>query len=246
MATTIRLGLAALALAACGAPTPPPTPAPLPSASAAPPAACEEDEVYAPRPAPTDKVSLPAVPALPSRPVKVGADYTVFGATHALASRVDPGEVTMKEIAIVGYIVESNLAAAPACALHKTGQKDPEGCRAEIPTFAIADTKDARDERKIRVMGWASNWANVFEANRLYKDAKAAPAVMHKDAIWAVDVPYPLPAVGAKVRVRGRYGRTFTKASSGVVSDPVDGILTYDAMDVLEAAPERAKLGGAK
>ncbi len=117
-------------------------------------------------------------------------------------ARVDPGEVTMKEIAIVGYIVESNLAAAPACALHKTGQKDPEGCRAEIPTFAIADTKDARDERKIRVMGWASNWANVFEANRLYKDAKAAPAVMHKDAIWAVDVPYPLPAVGAKVRVR--------------------------------------------
>lgn len=249
MGTTTRTGLAALglALAACGAPTPAPTPAPVPSASAAPPAsACAEDEVYAPRAAPTDKPALPAVPTLPVLPTRIGADYTVFGATHALASRVGSPEIARDEIAVVGYVVASNLATAPACALHKTGRKDPDGCVAELPAFVIADTKDARAERTIRVLGWASNWANVFEANQLYKDAKAAPATLYKDALWAVDVPYPLPAIGAKVRVRGRYGKTFTKSSSGIVSDPVDGILTYATMDVIEPAPEKAKLGGGR
>ena len=38
---------------------------------------------------------------------------------------------------------KSALPSAPACAIHKTGKADPEDCKSEIPSFWIADTKDA-------------------------------------------------------------------------------------------------------
>src|SRR5690606_38700431 len=59
-----------------------------------------------------------------------------------------------------------------------------------------------------------------------------------KDDIWNVDVPYPLPAVGAKVKVTGKYGLVFSKASTGLVTDPVNGVLTHEKREVVEPAPE--------
>jgi hypothetical protein len=71
------------------------------------------------------------------------------------------------------------------------------------------------------VLGWASNFATVLEAHRRYGSLTQRPAAVYQDELWAVDVPYPLPSAGAKVIVTGRYGRSFTKSSTGIVTDPV-------------------------
>ncbi|RYG70610.1 hypothetical protein EON77_13745 [bacterium] len=189
------------------------------------------------------KPSLPSPPALPTTPVKSGDAYTIYGAIHHLRSRIHEKEVNGKEIAITGYIVESNIPDAPLCAVHPTGKKDPDDCKdIPIPSFTIADTKDDAKGQKIRVLGWASNFANVYEADKKYRNLKDAPKELYKDEVWAVDVPFPLPAVGAKVKVTGKYGFTFGRSSSGLVSEPQSGVLTYAKLEVLEPAPEPAKL----
>lgn len=203
------------------------------------------DEPYKPTPAWSGrKVSLPAPPALPTTPLKAGDAYTVYGAVHHLRSRLHGSEVSGKDIALVGYIVDSNMLRADPCAVHKTGKKDPDGCVTEIPTFIITDTKEAKlDDPKmprIKVMGWASNFSNVFEAIDKYKNLKEPPKELYKDELWAVDVPFPLPAVGAKVKVTGRYGVNFAKSSTGIAADPLNGIMTYGKLEVLEPAPEPA------
>ncbi len=204
------------------------------------------DEPYKPTPAWSGrKVSMPAPPTLPTMKLKDGDAYTVYGAVHHLRSRLHATEVSGKDITLVGYIVDSNMLKADACAVHKTGKKDPEDCPPQaIPAFTITDTKDAKlDDPKlprIKVMGWASNFANVFEAIDKYKNMKEPPKELYKDELWAVDVPFPLPAVGAKVKVTGRYGVNFAKSSTGIAADPLNGIMTYGKIEVLEPAPEPA------
>jgi hypothetical protein len=180
---------------------------------------------------------LPPVPELPDAPKKVGDAFTVFGATHALRSRFASAEVTKQPVTIVGWIVDSNVPRAPKCAWHKTGVADPPGCATEIPAFVIADEKDTKadDPRKphIKVLGWARNFAAVFDASARYKGLTARPKELYKDDVWMVDVPYPIPAVGTKVKVTGRYGFVFSKSSSGLVSDPVNGVLTYSSLEVV-------------
>jgi hypothetical protein len=61
-----------------------------------------------------------------------------------------------------------------------------------------------------------------------------------QDELWAVDVPYPLPSVGAKVKVTGRYGTVFAKSSAGLVTDPSNGIMTYGSIETLEPPTEPA------
>ena len=58
-----------------------------------------------------------------------------------------------------------------------------------------------------------------------------------------MDVPFPLPAVGAKVKVTGKYGYTFTKSSTGLVSDPNNGVITFSKSEEIEAAPQPAAFG---
>jgi len=201
------------------------------------------DEPYKPTPAWSGrKPSLPPVPSLPNTPIKSADGYTVYGAIHQLRSSIHAADVAGKDVTIVGYIVDSNIAAAPKCAVHKTGKKDPDDCKTDIPSFTIADNKGDAKGPQIKVMGWASNFANVFEAMEKYKNLKAPPTdkEVYKDELWAVDVPFPLPAVGAKVKVTGRYGFNFSKSSSGIASDPLNGIVTYSKIDVLEEAPEKA------
>ncbi|MFO0672762.1 MAG: hypothetical protein U0235_24630 [Polyangiaceae bacterium] len=205
------------------------------------------DEPYKPTPAWSGrKASVPAPPAMPSTPIKSGDAYTMYGAVHQLRSRIHGSEVVGKDITLIGYIIDSNMNRAPACAIHKTGKKDPDGCVTEVPTFVLADTKDAKvDDPKIpriKVMGWASNFANVFDAIEKYKNLKEPPKEALKDELWAVDIPFPLPAVGAKVKVTGRYGVNFGKSSAGLAADPLNGIMTYGKIEVLEPAPEPASL----
>ena len=226
---------------ACGGESAPQSPPPVaPTASVAGPAPqtkpCEDD--YRPAAAPSgEKPELPPIPELVDLPKKSGDAFTVFGATHALRSRYESADVTKSEVTVVGWIVDSNVTRAPKCAWHKTGVADPEGCSAEIPAFVIADEKDTKPDdpvkAHIKVLGWARNWAAVFDATARYKGLNAPPKALYKDEVWGVDVPYPIPAAGTKVKVKGRYGFIFTKSSSGIVSDPKNGILTYSSLEVV-------------
>ena len=209
------------------------------------------DEPYKPAPAWSGRSpSLPTPPAINQAPVKVGDSYTIAGASHHLRSRMHSTEVTKNSISITGFIVEESFSQAPSCAIHKVGKKDPDDCPPvgappiEIPSFWIADTKAAgKDAPRIRVLGWAKNVATVYEAMEKYnklKEIKDPAKDYFKDDIWSVDVPYPIPAVGAKVKVTGKYGFTFSKSSTGLVSDPVNGVITYEKVEVVEPAPEKA------
>ena len=170
-------------------------------------------------------------------PKKDGESFTVFGATHALRSRFDSEQVTKGEITIVGWIVDSNVPRAPKCAWHKTGVRDPDTCAAEIPAFIIADAKDTKpDDPKlshIKVLGWARNFAVVFDASAKYKGLTAAPKPLVLDDLWNVEVPFPIPATGTKVKVKGRYAFSFTKSSTGIVTDPKNGVLTFSSLEVV-------------
>ena len=209
------------------------------------------DEPYKPAPAWSGRApSLPTPPTINQAPVKVGDSYTIAGASHHLRSRMHSTEVTKNSITITGYIVEESFSQAPSCAIHKIGKKDPDDCPPagsppiEIPSFWIADTKGAgKDAPRIRVLGWAKNVATVYEAMEKYnklKEIKDPAKDLFKDDIWSVDVPFPIPAVGAKVKVTGKYGFTFSKSSTGLVSDPVNGVMTYEKVEVVEPAPEKA------
>ncbi|MEO8874729.1 MAG: hypothetical protein ABI461_04000, partial [Polyangiaceae bacterium] len=188
--------------------------------------------------------NLPSVPALPTTPIKGSGDsYTIYGASHHLRSTIHFADVTSKEITIEGYIIDSNIERAPKCAVHKTGKKDPDDCITEIPTFVIADDKNAAPDAKvpkIKVMGWASNFSNVFDAMQKYKGLKDPPKELLKDATWATDIPFPLPAKGAKVKVTGKYGVNFARASSGLAADPINGVMTYSKLEYEEPSTEPA------
>jgi len=210
---------------------------------------CGADELpYAPKPAVSGKkASLPPVPTLPTKAKKQGGDYTVWGITHDLRSRVHHDEVEGKKTSIVGYIVKTNYDQAPKCAVHKTGKGDPPDCKAPVPTFYIADEKnEAKD--MIQVMGWASNYAQLFSMiEGIDKAAKGKEEeVKLQDEFWAADIPNPIPNVGAKVKVSGMYGTTFTKATGGAAADPKYGIITAEKIEYLEKPPEKAYLPGMK
>ncbi len=208
--------------------------------------ACGNEEVpYTPQPAYSGKkANLPPVPTLPQKQIKSGDAYTVWGVTHHLRSRVHSADVAGKELSITGYIVKTNLPDAPACAVHKTGKADKDDCRAPVPTFWIADDK-GDEKNAIKVMGWASNFANVYDAIEKYGASKDVKEPV-TDEVWSVALPNPLPAVGAKVTVTGTYGMTFTKATNGVETDPIHGILTFGKVAYLEPPTTPATLPGMK
>jgi len=209
---------------------------------------CGQEEVkYTPRPAASGaKASLPPAANLPKRPIKNGDTWTVWGASYSLRSRVHRKEVAGKRLSIAGYIVKTNLGDAPACAVHKAGKADPEKCNAPVPAFWIADTKDAPEADSIKVMGWASNFAQIFDAIDEFDKGKDKDKTEYNDSNWGVKVPNPLPAAGAKVTVTGVYGTTFSKASSGAEADPFMGVVDFQEMTVQEPAPELATLPGKK
>lgn len=207
------------------------------------------EEPYKAKPAVSGKkASMPAVPTLPQKPKK-GSDgaYTVYGVVHDLRSRVHFEDVNGKQLSIVGYVVKTNYDEAPKCAIHKTGKGDPPDCKAPIPTFWIADEKgDSKD--MIAVMGWASNFAQVFtliEAIDRQPKGKEGEAKL-TDEFWGADLPNPIPNIGAKVKVTGNYAVTFTKASSGTAANPKYGIMTAEKVEFVEQAPDKAYLPGMK
>lgn len=208
--------------------------------------ACGQEELkYEPKP-PVEGVSaqLPPVPNVPQKPEKDGDAYTIWGASYALRNRVHTKEVADQEIKVVGYIVKTNLMDAPECAVHKGGEADPDDCHPPVPTFWIADSKDADLKDAMKVMGWASNYAQIYEAIKEFDKGKEDAE--YSDSTWGIALPKPLPAVGAKVKIKGTYSTEFSMASSGIEADPIMGIMTYKEMEVLENGPELATLPGMK
>jgi len=205
---------------------------------------------YVPHAAPSGvTASLPPVPNVPQKPIKSGDAYTVWGASYYLRNVVHHKEVADKNIKITGFISKTNLPDAPACAVHKTGKEDPENCRPPIPTFWLCDTADAPDNECIRVMGWASNFAQLYDAIEAFdKDKKKDPKDQEArtDNFWGVKIPNPLPVKGAQVTVKGDYATTFTRATSGTVADPIMGLMTYEEIDTIKPGPEVATLPGMK
>jgi hypothetical protein len=209
----------------------------------------DEGEPYQPIVPPAGvKANLPAVPSVPKLPIKDGEAYTVWGASYYLRSRVHHADVAGRDIKVTGYIIDTNLDEAPKCAIHATGKQDPEGCEAPIPTFWIADSKDAKKEESLRVLGWASNFAQLYDAVNDYRKRRVSRSKKEpeplQDAFWGVKIPYPLPGPGAKVTVSGNYSTAFTRATSGTVADPIMGVLTYDDVQYLEEPAELATLPG--
>src|SRR6185437_2824148 len=117
----------------------------------------------------------------------------------------------------------------------------------EVPSFAIADEK-GDVVNAIDVKGWASNFAQLFTLiEAIDKAAKGKESeVKLKDEFWAVDLPNPLPVVGAKVKITGQYGITFTKATGGAAADPKHGIMTAEKIEYIEPPTERVYLPGMK
>jgi hypothetical protein len=211
---------------------------------------CGQEEVkYEPKTAPSGaKANLPPVPNVPQKPIKSGDAYTVWGVSYHLRNRVHHKDVAGKNLKITGYISKTNLADAPECAVHETGKEDPEGCSPPIPSFWLCDTKDAPEKDCIKVMGWASNFAQLYEAIEEYDKVKEGdePKELYQDTFWAKPIPVPIPAKGAKVTVTRPYSTTFTGASGGAEADPIMGILTYQKLTYQEKPAEMALLPGMK
>jgi hypothetical protein len=210
--------------------------------------ACGPEKVkYTPLPAYSgQKASLPPVPNVTQKPEKAGDAYTVWGASYALRSRTKVKEVKGKEIKITGYVIKTNLADAPACAVHKAGKADPEGCKAPLPTFWLADSKDADVKDSIQVLGWASNFAQLYDAIEHYhKERKKDKVEPKTDTFLAVEIPNPLPVKGMKVTIEGNYNYSYNTAS-GTAADPIMGVLGYKKITYLEKVEEVALLPGMK
>ena len=212
-------------------------------------AACSGGDVaYEPKVVPTDvSVNLPSVPSIPNRPIKDGEAYTVWGASYHLRSRVHQKDVASRDLKVTGYVVKTNLDEAPKCAIHPTGKEDPKGCEAPIPTFWLADEAEADPKDSIKVLGWASNYAQLYDAVKEYKKRRRRrrkDAEPLSDNFWGVASPDPLPGPGAKVTVTGNYSTAFTRATSGTEADPIMGVLTYNELEYQEEPAELATLPG--
>lgn len=219
----------------------------------------QPEKPYEKKPDPKEKAEVPPVPNLPPLQRKNGDSWTVHGLIHDFRSLNHHAEVDGAKLSIAGYIVKTNLVpcsdpkqmnglkeqCVPECAVHEVGKKgDPEGCKAPQPSFWIGDTPDAKET--ILVIGFASSFAQLHDAIILIDKTDPEKRTEKEFLEKLVDVqfgaiPNPIPAKGAKVKVSGQYGAQALKGS-GTAIDPNHGILTYDAIEYIEQAPELASL----
>ncbi|MCC6521121.1 MAG: hypothetical protein IT373_00535 [Polyangiaceae bacterium] len=226
----------------------------------------QSEKPYEPKPAYSGdkRPTMPPVPALPNKPKKDGDAYTIWGASHDLNSVVHGDDFKDKQdVKITGYIVATNYEAlcadkmkpapgeicVPECAVHEGGKADPDGCKAPVPTFWIADDKAGDVKSAMRVMGWASNFAALYDVvkaiDKETDDAKK-DAVEVMDKFFSVKIPVPLPIKGVKVKVTGSYGFNYSRSTAARQSDPFMGIMTYQSIEYVEKPTERAMLPGMK
>jgi hypothetical protein len=113
-----------------------------------------------------------------------------------------------------------------------------------VPSFWIADNKDDTKGVKVRVVGWARNFAVIYDAMKMYVKVKPGEQPTDKqvvtDDMLNVTVPFPLPSVGAQVKITGAYNVAKTVVSD-MVSEPTGGVMALQKVDTLQPAPEPAK-----
>jgi len=146
-------------------------------------------------------------------------------------------------------VSKTNLADAPKCAIHKAGKGDPEGCKPPIPTFWLCDTKDAADSECIRVMGWASNFAQIHDAIEQFdkqKNKTGKDKEPFMDEFWGVPRPGSAPREGREDHHQGRLRDDLHEGDLGHRGRPIMGVMTYNETSRNEAAPELATLPGMK
>ncbi len=195
---------------------------------------------YVPRPAYSGaQPALPAVPRLPKRALRQGSAFTVWGASSSLRHPVRRQEVERQTILVRGVIQQTNLPDAPRCAVHPPGKADPADCMPPLPTFWLCDRASDELGDCIQVVGWASNFAQIYGALRQYAKRNSEPYI---DSYWGVVIPDPLPAAGAEVTVEGQYAFSWPGASTGTVSVPIMGVLGYRSIEVHQRAPVAARL----
>lgn len=216
---------------------------------------------YDKKPPPSGRAAeIPAPPTLPQKKKKEGDAYTIYGAVHDLHSKVHRDEVNGKKISLIGYIVRTNMVeckddakaveegCAPKCAVHKEGKEDPADCKAPVPTFWIADANNEKEVEQVQVMGWASNFAGIYSA--IEELDKAANLEKQKEVKFSDSfgklIPNPIPNKGAKVKITGTYGMTYTGSSTGTATNPKYGILALESIEYLEPSAELAILPGMK
>ncbi len=214
-----------------------PQPAALPPLVAVPSATASDPEPAAPSLAVAN--GLPPVPRLSERPLMEGSAYTVWGASYSLRHAALRDTIAGQVIEVRGFIGKTNLMDAPKCAVHPPGVADPPGCRALVPAFWICDDRNDDLADCIQVMGWASNYAQLHQA---IQSCAADPPLPIVDAYWGRTIACPIPAAGAEVTVTGTYSTTFTRASSGVATDPLMGILASDEIETRRPPPAPARL----
>lgn len=202
------------------------------------PAATAEERAAEPEPSPS-ATGLPPVPQLARRPIRVGSAYTVWGASYSLRHAALHDTIAGKTIEVRGFIRKTNLMEAPRCAVHAPGIADPPDCVAPVPEFWLCDARTDPLQDCIPVMGWASNYAQLYKA---IQSCALDPPTPVQDDYWGKEIACPVPAAGAEVTVTGTYATTFTGASSGTASDPVMGILTSSSIETLTYPPAPARL----
>ena len=90
-----------------------------------------------------------------------GGSYSIRGALERFKSKdANPEQI----LRIVGFIGKTNLADMPKCAVHPGNKASPPDCKAPNPTFWLCDSRTAPAAQCLRVMGWASNAAQLHDA----------------------------------------------------------------------------------
>jgi hypothetical protein len=163
--------------------------------------------------------NLPAVPTLPPPPHPVqypDQTYTVYGLRRRIQQTMDT------EVTVTGYIVE--IYKAPEC---------PENRICPVPrapNLMIADTRGETEAyKRLNLTNYAENQAQFDEAVEAF--GRGRPLAREEG-----DDRPPVPgdfAVGAKVKVRGRFTR-----QAGTSAMTSDGLLDYLDHETLEPAPE--------
>lgn len=162
--------------------------------------------------------SLPSVPDLPPPPYDTqyaDGSYSVYGVRRR-------GATTMNtDVAVTGYIHE--IYIPPECPEDRTC--DPPAA----PHLWISDSREpGEDEERLMLAGYAENQAQIDEAVELADRGRYEPPDPESGML-------PIPtdfAVGAKVRVQGRFTRV-----SGAGFNVSNGMLDYRGHELLEPPP---------
>lgn len=162
--------------------------------------------------------SLPSVPDIPPPPYEVEyADhsYSVYGLRRRMQTTMNT------DVSVTGYIHEIYLP--PEC---------PEGRTCDPPAAPHLWVTDTRtpgdDEDRLMLAGYAENQAQIDEAVEQAERGRYEPPDPESGIL-------PIPtdfAVGAKVRISGRFTRV-----SGAGFNVSNGMLEYRGHEVLEPPP---------